>query len=241
MAKSYALRLKAVLPKLSPKNSGSSDELLPGRSSALLAQALKRSLILINVSDDSSIRVPSGLPSKTPETLPSRKINQDSVAEQESKTQTGSSASLEDIDSMILKNPTTESAEKNLKKLSQRGIGFATKRHGYELSLFSPDLPTLSEIGQWASQGNPQKYDDLLQSAGNTLALAYNDSCGELKARVSLAAWIFRLSLAGEEHSVNNTRLAVCNMCLLTFRLGCHYESCGGRIPCGVRKKTAKS
>lgn len=209
MAKSYALRLKAVLPKLSPHNSVSSDEFLPGRSSALLAQALKRSWILINIADDSSLRAPSSLPSRFPGTLSRRIFNQGS--EQDSKPKTEPGASLEDNDSMALKSPTSESAEKDPRKLSLGGTGFATKTHGYELSLFSPDLPALSEIDQWASQGNPQKYDYLLQSGGNTLALAYHDSCGELKARVSLAAWIFRLSLAGEEHSVNNTRIAVCN------------------------------
>ena len=241
MAKSYALRLKVVLPKLSPNNSGSSDPLLPCRSMALLAQALKRSLILINVADDFSIRAPSGLPSKAPEKSPSRNINQGPVVVLDAEAKTGSSASTEETEPIIRKNLTSESAEKNPKNFSLRGTGCATKSHDYELSLFSPDLPVLSEIGQWASQENPQKYDDLLQSAGNTLALVYNDSCGELKARVSLAAWVFRLSLAGEEHSVNNTRRAVCNRYLLTFRLGCHYESCGGRIACGIRKKNAKS
>lgn len=187
----------------------SSDESLPGRSSALLAEALKQSWILINIADDSSPREPSGLPLKSPVTPPRRNINEDSFAEQDSETKRESAALLENIDVMALKGPTRErDSEINPRIVTRRDLSFgvtdlSANSSCPESSLLSTDLSAPSEAGQWASQGSPQESDDQLRSAGTALAIAYKNNCGELKARGSLASWICKLSLAGEEHSVN--------------------------------------
>lgn len=204
-AKKYALRLKALLPNTSQDISVSSDDLLPRRPSALLVEALKRSLVLINIADDCLPGASRILPSKLPETFQRRNINEKIVIEQGSEKITKSGPSIENID-LMAGNPFSDNDhEKDPRNaaLLDRSFG-ETSSKSIESSLFSTDLSALSEDAQWTSQGNPQKYDDHLRSAGNALALTYNIDCGALNARASLAAWICKLSLAGDEHSVNN-------------------------------------
>lgn len=205
-AKKYALRLKALLPNTSQDISVSSDDFLSSRPSALLAEARKRSLVLINIADDSSPGASRILSSITPKTSQRRNISETSVVEQGPEKITKSDLSIENNDLMALNPPFSGSDyEKDPRNAAHLDLSCGeTGFTSIESSLFSTDFPALSENAQWASQGNPQQYDDHLRSAGNALALSYNNHCGDLKARASLAAWICKLSLAGDEHSVNN-------------------------------------
>lgn len=208
-AKEYASRLKTLLPKFARNNLSSVDGLL-SRPSALLAEGLKRSLILITIADDSSQESLSNLPSNLPGSLLRRNINENSLVEQGSQTRRISAKTLEHLDAMALNNSTSETDYKKDPRnathpdLSCDVTGFATKTHGFESSLFSTNSRVLPEKGLWVLQGNPQRYDDQLRSAGNALALAYNNNSGDLKAQGFLSAWICNLALAGEEHSVSN-------------------------------------
>lgn len=201
---SYALRLKALLPNTLRDTSVSSDELLPSRSLALLAEAIKRSLILINVAGDSSRGVQSSLVLRFRETIASRTANRSSVIEQDSEISTK-------FGLMSLTNPASKiNSRSNPRKAThsnrspEGGIGLTSNTHGNETPLLSGDLPTKMEIGRRALQESPQQKDDQLRAAGNALASAYINRPEEVKSQGFLAAWICKLSLAGEEHSVSN-------------------------------------
>ena len=59
------------------------------------------------------------------------------------------------------------------------------------------------EEDQLISQLNPQHDDDRLRLIGANVGEAYIKNRGDFKVRCAMAAWICRLSLAGDEHSVS--------------------------------------
>lgn len=186
-----------------------SDELSSSRASARLTEAVERSLILINIADSSLPRAPSSLPLKIPG-IP-RTTNKASPVEQDSETRTGFDGLFDDSDMIALTNPApkTDSGKPprtatHFNRPPEGVTACTSKIHDSEFLLTSGNLASELETGWCALQGNPQQNDDQLRAAGNRLALAYKKKPEESKSQGFIAAWICKLSLAGEEHSVGN-------------------------------------
>ena len=145
-----------------------------------------------------------------PQMLPNLNSAEDSIVKQDVKNEAACAQTLGNPEWI---NPTTSISQTKYELDRVKICGYhdcASKNSCYEeisygsaSSFIHDGLSSPLKTGQPIIQEIPPQSDDKLYLTGDTLALAYIEDRENPKVRNSLAAWICKLSLAGDEHSVS--------------------------------------
>lgn len=178
--------------------------------SALLSKALKRCIILIDNAVCCSPEGWSNMFSKFPPTLPIPELNEGPVSKQNTESDARFTPIFENFGWM---DPTTSPSyiKYNLDRFKNSGHYDDASKSSWSEEPSYGSIPSLSfdgasfplGKGQLNIQQNPSQSDDQLRSNGDILALSYVQDRETPKAQSALAAWICKISLAGDEHSVS--------------------------------------